>query len=150
MSCQITLDIVSSHTSFSLPQPLNDSSLLCTYLHEVSSMPLLFANGALRLRIALPDLQEHAQEARLGLCLSLKVPSQKGGYRSVESCLVSPCRDFTAAIPYLPDGYVSQHAYRFLQHVLSGKCALRHRLLWFDTTVIPKEGGRPSQVEETA
>ena len=46
-------------------------------------MLLLFANGALRLHIALQGLQGHAREAGLDLCLSLVVPSQKEFCRSV-------------------------------------------------------------------
>ena len=70
-------------------------------------MPLLSANGASRLRIALPGLQEHAQEAGLVLCWSLKVTSQKEFRRSVRSFFVTPACDFTAAIPYRPDGRLS-------------------------------------------
>ena len=73
-------------------------------------MPLPSANGASQLCIALPGLQEHAQEAGLVLCWSLKVTSQKEFRRSVVSFFGSPGRDFTAVIPCRSDGWLSEQA----------------------------------------
>ena len=71
-------------------------------------MLLLSASGALRLHIALPGLQEHAQEAGLVLCWSLNVTSQKEFRRSFRSFFVAPACDFTAVIPYRSNGYASR------------------------------------------